>query len=179
MVEVYAEERPWCNGRVYPNASPIAKVWCLVRPPPWWWLVECTGFTGLFTTMNGVRLFRLWRAAAFMNPWVQWTFAHSEEGHEVRQVVQWQAIAGSGYNRHLDVNLDPIGNGLQQIIFSSPNVPPESDWMSWDGVELPESYRSPLWDSGASPTCKVWIGTYDKLPVNSCRGDYNGPFPSP
>ena len=169
---------PWCNGRGYCNADPRSKTWCLRRPPPHWWILTLAGAVAPWEYLNAQWVAPLWRVEMGRQPRAQWQVRSSEHNTLVLEAT-WQRHFDPGEHRwYISVALDITGQLINATSWRSGKYEPVMDWMALDDQMLTEGVRSPLWQAG-DITCNLKVGTYDRLPAHSCRGDYNGAWPGP
>ena len=173
---VFFEHPPWCNGREYCNGPAASKIRCLVRPPPWWWWIEYTGFTGSFTDLNTVHLVPIWRVATGWNLFAQWRLQH-EHHPSFETIVGWEPDAINPGQRRFFVHFQNTPSLTQHKLWGWINRGSVTSWFTdYDDVDPPLLFTSSLWGLG-DVVCKLKIGTYDRIPAQSCRGDYGGEWP--
>jgi len=173
-----AVDRPWCNGRIYANADGRTKTWCERRPPPHWWIVELAGFVAPFEHLNADHILPIYRVATGRDPMVIWERQIPAAPPHLLQLSWLQDFEPGPRRYYIVVAIDIFRNLLQATSWRSPGFEPITTWMSIDSQPLTEQVRSPLWQAG-DVTCKIKVGTYDRLPAGSCRGDWAGEFPPP
>lgn len=176
MTFIEYEGKPWCSGRVYNNAPAATKVYCLFRPPPYWWIVEASGFNLANDQYNGTWILPLWRQQDGYNPYVQWLHTFDPPSH-FRFVIEWGEHPPTAPQRRWIITFDNPPFFNQQRTWGLLNRDPVTDWMiEYDQVTPPKIFESPAWGLG-DVSIQVKVGTYARLPAQSCYGDWRGPWP--
>ena len=172
------DDHPWCNGRVYANADGRTKSRCLRRPPPHWWILRLAGAVAPWEYLNTDHVLPLWRVAIGRDPMVQWEIRRpappdhqlhlSWQPYHVVEEGTWYFVCALDIDRNL-INATSWRSGRVEVV---------DDWFSFDEIMLTEQGRTPLWQAG-DITVQMLVGTYERLPADSCRGDYGGEFQRP
>lgn len=170
------DEHPWCNGRSYCNAPPQAKTRCLVRPPPHWWLVELAGAVAPWEWLNTTHVLPIWKTLTGKDPPVWWAPAPPNMTPYQLQLTWQRNIPADPDQFYMVVGLDIARNLINATSWRSGFTSFVHQWTDYDNLVMLEQVRSPLWQAG-DITCRLHLGTYDRLPAHSCRGDYGGVWP--
>lgn len=168
--------KPWCTGRTYNNCPATHKVWSLFRGPPFWWIVNISGLDPDPRGDNSAHYLQPYLYNFGTDPVVSWAKDAGVLVPWVNLAVKIENSAVAGEKKfHLSYT---YGNDFNQLIeFDLRIGPPVINWRSLDGLIFNvETFRSPLWEHG-DPTFQLQVGEYDRLPAQSCRGDYNGEWP--
>jgi len=174
-VNIYVP-KPWCAGRGYCNADGRTKTWCYQRPPPHWWFVTLSGAVAPWEWLNKGWAVPVTLVEEGVNPRTQWQ-VHDSEHNTLMLYVTWLRHFDPGETRwYISVSLDITGQLINATSWRSGKYDPVTNWMALDAQDLLEGVRTPLWQAG-DITCNLKVGTYGRIPANSCRGDYNGPWP--
>ena len=174
-IEAY-EPHPWCNGRLYCNAPAVTKTRCLLRPPPHWWIVELDGAIAPFEYLNDTYVLPYWRTRSGKDPMSNWENRNTPLP-QYQLSLLWQPVFGTDpMEMAIVVALDIFRNLLHATSWKTSNIPVIGNWFVLDDLGLIEQTRSPLWQAG-DIECRIYLGTYDRLPAHSCRGDYQGVWP--
>jgi len=174
-IEEY-DEHPWCNGRVYCNAPARSKSFCEYRPPPRWWIVQLEGAVAPWEYINDTYVLPYWRTQVGKDPLSVWEKRGSPLP-SYQLTLAWQPVFMSDPKRfYIVVGLDISRNLINATSWRSGDSQAVINWFAFDDIGLAEQTRTPLWQAG-DIVCRIKVGTYDRLPAHSCRGDYQGPWP--
>lgn len=167
---------PWCTGRGYCNCDGRWKIKTIGRPPPYWWMVQIAEIDPDPLGINGIHICRPSFNQLDWEPDVQWGPIYPWFGSSQLE-VGWLKHPTAIGNRYLAVNLRYGNSEGERTIWAAPPVPVVNDWaLEYDDTPLGVIYRPPTWTHGDA-TCQLRIGTYARMPANSCRGDYGGEWP--
>lgn len=170
------DEIPWCTGRTYPNAPATHRIRCLTRHPPFFFGVRIVGLDPDGAGRNGDHFCKPWFYELGPEPDVSWMKRWVLPHFPPNIGVSWKKSAANPEKRLFEVNFVYGTTTNEQVIWRSAERDVMDDWSDIDSIPLTEIYRSPTWTHG-NPTFSMLLGTYDRLPAHSCRGDYNGPWP--
>lgn len=172
----FPNDAPWCTGRTYCNGPAESKIQCLVRPPPFWWIVEYDGFAPAFADLNGESIAFPYRVATGLNTFVQWIKKYPSHV-PFRTIIEWGPDPINVGKRWFLIHFENPPSLTQHKLWGWNNLGPGNDWMAdWDDTTPPLTFTSPLWGLG-DVTVQLKVGTYARVPAHSCRGDYGGEWP--
>lgn len=161
-----------CWGRRYPNAPLQYYTGAQRRLPPHFWSPLFTGFTGEAAGLNGHKTVP--PVSVFMgksvNPELSWAVGSGSFWPVFSYGVSI-ILFGGVYTFALSVGTDRtlIGGDEEHKTWQVDSVD-GWDWGTMAAVTVNLVDTSPGWAWGGDAVQKVWLGSYDLIPANSCSG---------
>lgn len=168
--------RPWCTGRVYCNAPAQMKANCFFRGPPFWWLIVAGNVLDDDIGLTGTKILQPFTYELGSNGPVSWAWIREEADLLPTYRLRWEPTGPPGvWQMRLEVLW--AGNPTEFQEWNNGPINTINDWRSLDGrIFNNKTAQSGSWTHG-DPTFQMRVGEYSRMPAQSCRGDYNGPFP--
>jgi len=169
------DPHPWCWGRRYCNAPAEMRIRCMLRSPPYWWIVNVTGVDPDPHNLNGSHLLipYLWNTG--LNPTVVWSVDTADSVGYVRLAYQ-RVTSDPHSNRVLQVQISQNASLSRTATAQTAQFDRVFNWGSFDGQHPVPVVYSVNWEGAQDVDLQIQIGEYSRLPAHSCRGDYKGPW---